>query len=188
MPVPKWPEVLNRLLPTDLCVLKSTHAASDFDSRFCAQDRHYRYRILVGPRDPFRERYAHRYGRPLDLDKMQEVARTLQGENDYRAFTEELPDHIENTRRTLYSIQVKAKADEVQIDVVGTAFLRGMMRRISGFLLEVGRGFRPASDAQLLLGPERDRLQWPVVLPAKGLCLMRIRYGRHPKDSRTTSL
>jgi tRNA pseudouridine38-40 synthase len=66
--------------------------------------------------------------------------------------------------------------DEVRIDIEGTAFMRGMMRRISGFLLEVGRGHRPAEDADILLGPRRDSLQWPVVLPAKGLCLRRVIY------------
>jgi tRNA pseudouridine38-40 synthase len=73
--------------------------------------------------------------------------------------------------------------------VVGTAFLRGMMRRMAGVLLEVGRGYRPVLEVSKLLDTEERRhLQWPVVLPAKGLCLMRIRYGRHPQDHRTASI
>ena len=41
--------------------------------------------------------------------------------------------------------------DEVWVDVVGTAFLRGMMRRISGCLLEIGRGHRSVSEVSRLL-------------------------------------
>ena len=71
------------------------------------------------------------------------------------------------------------------MDVVGTAFLRGMMRRMSGAVLEVGRGRRPVEEvSRLLVKEERTKLTWPVVLPAKGLCLMGIRYGRHPRDHR----
>ena len=187
VPIGKWPGVLNKVLPSDICVRDAKLVPSDFESRFWAQDRFYRYRILVGKRDPFRERFAHYYGRNVNVEAMHQAAQHLTGEQDYLAFTEELADHVENTRRTLYSIQVKQVADEVRIDIVGTAFLRGMMRRISGCLLEIGRGHRPASEVPILLSDDRHRLQWPVVLPAKGLCLMRIRYGRHPQDHRTTS-
>ncbi|MGV3617254.1 MAG: tRNA pseudouridine(38-40) synthase TruA [Fimbriimonas sp.] len=189
MPPEKWARVLNRRLPSDLAVVSAREVPPTFDSRFWAQDRYYRYRILTGPPDPLRARYAHSYGRPLDLEAMRSAAALLQGEHDFLAFTEELAPHVENTRRELYSFQVKSSRDEVWVDVVGTAFLRGMMRRMSGALLEVGRGHRPVVEVSRLLDPEeRRRVQWPVVLPANGLCLMRIRYGRHPQDHRTASI
>jgi tRNA pseudouridine38-40 synthase len=189
MPPEKWANVLNRRLPGDLAVVSSEEVPPNFDSRFWAQDRYYRYRILTGPPDPHRARFTHAYGRPLSLDAMQAAANLLQGEHDFLAFTEELDPGVENTRRELFSFQVKSSRDEVWVDVVGTAFLRGMMRRMSGALLEVGRGHRPVEEVSRLLDPEERRhVQWPVVLPAKGLCLMRIRYGRHPRDHRTASL
>jgi tRNA pseudouridine38-40 synthase len=188
MPPEKWASVLNRRLPVDVAVVESRAVPKDFDSRFWADDRFYRYRIQVGPPDPLRARYVHPYGRPLDLEAMQKAANLLQGEHDFLAFTEELDPHVENTRRELFSFQVKAYRDEVWVDVVGTAFLRGMMRRMSGALLEVGRKHRPVEEVSRLLDPEERRhVQWPVVLPAKGLCLMRVRYGRHLRDHRTPS-
>ena len=187
MPTEKWASVLNRRLPSDLAVVSSRGVPQGFDSRFWAQDRYYRYRILTGPPDPLRARYAHPYGRPLDLSAMQAAARLLQGEHDFLAFTEELDPSVENTRRQLFSFQVTPFRDEVWVDVVGTAFLRGMMRRMAGALLEVGRGHRPVEEVSRLLDPEERRhVQWPVVLPAKGLCLMRVRYGRQPRDHRAS--
>ena len=186
VPPHKWQEVINNLLPMDLCVVKSTQVKPDFNSRFSVIDRHYRYRILVGKRDPHRERYCHHYGgRQLDLHKMMEVATILQGSHDFLAFTEEIDGSVTNTNRTLFQFQVRQIRDEVWVDVVGTAFLRGMMRRMSGAVLEVGRGRRPVEEvSRLLVKEERTKLTWPVVLPAKGLCLMGIRYGRHPRDHR----
>lgn len=183
--VEKWPNILNRVLPPDLCVRDAKRAHSDFHSRFCAIDRTYRYRIGVAPRDAHRARFVHFYGRPLHLERMREAASGLVGPHDFRAFTEELDPHVVNTTRTIFRFEVNQTRDEVWVDVVGTAFLRGMMRRMAGAILEVGRGKRPVEEVSKLLNPqERNSIQWPVVLPARGLCLMRIRYGRHPVDSR----
>ena len=186
IPPEKWARVLSRRLPTDLAVLSSEQVADDFSARFMAVDRFYRYRIQTStPRDPHRGRFVHAYGRPLDVDAMQEAANHLLGRNDFLAFTEELEPHVVNTVRELFSFKVSQRRDEVWVDVVGTAFLRGMMRRMAGALLEVGRGARPVEEVSKLLTKEgQDTLKWPVVLPARGLCLMRVRYGRSPRDSR----
>jgi tRNA pseudouridine38-40 synthase len=180
-----WARILNKVLPNDLAVRVSTRVPEAFHSRFSALDRHYRYRIHTADRDPMRSRFVHDYSRPLEVRSMQEAAAALVGCHDFRAFTEELDPSVENTRRQLFKTHVRQVRDEVWIDIVGTAFLRGMMRRISGGLLEVGRGRRAPEELKRLLTPERETLQWPVVLPAKGLCLMQVRYGRVLTDRRT---
>jgi tRNA pseudouridine38-40 synthase len=181
----RWAYALNRLLPSDLAVIASRKVPKAFHSRFCAADRRYRYRIAVGGRDPHRDRYRHWYGRELDVRAMQTDAEHLLGAHDFKAFSEEIDDPETNTQRTLFRAAVRRAQDEVQVDLVGTAFLRGMVRRISGALLEIGRGKRQVGDIELLLDPKnRDSVQWPVVLPACGLTLMRVRYTRPLKDNR----
>jgi tRNA pseudouridine38-40 synthase len=185
IPPRKWAGILNRVLPADLSVLDSRRVSNEFHSRFSAQDRFYRYRILLRSPDPIRSRFTYFYHSDLNVDRMNEGASALIGDHDFRAFTEELDPGVENTRRTLSQFQVRRFRDEVWVDVVGTAFLRGMMRRMAGALYEVGRGHRSVEEVSRLLDPEeRNRLHWPVVLPARGLCLMRVRYGRHPRDFR----
>jgi tRNA pseudouridine38-40 synthase len=188
LPAERWARVLSRLLPPDVAVLRSSEAPPGFHARFSAVNRHYRYRIAEGVRQPHKDRFRHAYGRTLNLAAMQTAAERLRGRHDFRAFTEELDVRVENTHRELFRCEVTRVRDEVWVDVVGTAFLRGMMRRISGALLEVGRGRRPVEEVGYLLDPEkRNLLTWPVVLPARGLCLLRVRYGRHPIDHRTRS-
>jgi len=183
LPIDKLPRILNDRLPDDLSVMKASLVSPEFHSRFCAKDRWYRYRILVGERDPLQMRFAHFYGRPLDIAAMQKIAPSFVGKHDFRAFSEELEPGT-NTVRVLNSVSVTQVRNEVRIDIVGQAFVRGMMRRISGMLLEIGRGYRPAQDAITLLSERRDELQWPVVLPAKGLTLMKVNYGRKIIDHR----
>ena len=125
IPPEKWAKVLTRRLPTDLTVVSSAAVGGDFSARFMAKDRFYRYRILTGAPDPFRGRFVHAYGRGLDVDAMQRAANGLLGRNDFLAFTEELEPHVANTVRELYSLRVSRRRDEVWVDVVGTAFLRG---------------------------------------------------------------
>jgi tRNA pseudouridine38-40 synthase len=190
MPPERWAYALNRALPSDLAVMKSQRVSDSFHSRFSVVDRFYRYRILTGHRDPMRERFAFHYGKRMDLDLelMKQAAVMLTGEHDFRAYTEELESSVLNTVRELYRVDVRQVRDEVWVDVVGTAFLRGMMRRMSGAIFEVGRGYRDVVEVSRLLQPEeRLKYQWPVVLPAKGLCLMKIRYGRTPRDNRESS-
>lgn len=177
--------MLNRVLPADVRVREAKAVAPNFHSRFSAWDRAYVYRIAKSDRNPFLIRYAYGQRRKLDTVKMAEAAERLTGKHDFRAFTEELEPHIHNTVRELYSVRVRETRDTVDIHVTGTAFLRGMMRRMAGCLYEIGRGSRATSDVERLLDPEvRDELNWPVVLPACGLTLLKVRYGRWPRDNR----
>jgi tRNA pseudouridine38-40 synthase len=188
IPTENWLYALNKALPSDLAVLKVNRVPNHFNARFMVKDRWYRYRILCTSRDPHRERFAHRHGGSLHLESMQAAAQLLQGYHDFRAFTEELEPLVTNTYRELFRVNVKSVRDEVWVDIVGTAFMRGMMRRMAGAILEVGRGHRNIEEVSRLLDKkEREKLQWPVVLPAKGLCLMKIRYTRPLRDCRTAS-
>lgn len=107
---------------------------------------------------------------------MQLAAQKLVGEHDFLAFTQ-LIEPGQNTVRKIFSFGVKQVRDEVWIEVVATAYARGMMRRMSGALWEIGRGNRPAEWLDELLAQRvKSEVHWPTVLPANGLCLMRIRY------------
>lgn len=188
MPPEKWKKAVNAFLPHDICIRQSSQAPPDFHSRFWAEDRHYRYRILLAERDPMRTRYAFHYGRQIDLHKMQEVAPQFVGEHDFLAFSQFIEPH-KSTVRTLRSVQVRQVKDEIWIDIIGTAFVRGMMRRISGFLWEVGRGkHSPDTVNHLFAQTNRAQIDWPPVLPACGLTLHKVRYGRHPSDKRKNTV
>lgn len=184
IPAANIPRVLNNELPADLAVMKAEEVHPEFHSRFWADSRWYRYRIYRGLRDPLRDRYAHHFRKQLDVEAMALAAKHLVGEHDFRAFGQELEPNM-NTVRRLFEVKVREVRDEVWIDIRGTAFIRGMMRRMSGGLQMVGSGRRDPEHIRDLLNIEtRDALTPPPVLPARGLTLMRVFYGRHPYDRR----
>jgi tRNA pseudouridine38-40 synthase len=188
MPVETWRMVLNKLLPEDCRIVQSQEVDPEFHARFSATARIYRYRFLLNEFDPFRRRYAHVYWKELDVETMQEAAKVFEGEHDFRGYTEEVGPEVLNTRRRLKSVTIEPFDDEIRFRVEGDAFLRGMMRRMAGMLFEIGRGHRPLEDASRLLTTERDKMQWPVVLPAKGLTLMEVRYDIPGYDARKQPL
>lgn len=188
IPMEKWPRAVNQYLPPDLMVRHASVVPAEFHSRFWAIDRAYQYRILVGERDPRRTRYAFHYGKPIDVEAMQRASNHYVGKHSFLAFSQLFEPH-KNPVRTLHSVKVRAVRDEVWIDIVGNAFIRGMMRRIAGSLWEIGRGKYDGSHIDhLFLQTNKDEIEWPPVLPACGLTLTKIRYGRHPSEKRTRFL
>jgi tRNA pseudouridine38-40 synthase len=158
---------VNQLLPHDIRVIEAEEVADDFHCRFRAKRKTYAYRIWNGPfEDVFRhETHAFVYG-PLDERAMHEAAQQLVGTHDFAAFTVAAPE-VSSTIRTIESIAVEREGDALAITVAADGFLRYMVRRIAGSLLEVGRG---------KLDPPRlwDVARWTA--PAKGLVLVKIAY------------
>lgn len=170
-----WRRILNRCLPPDIRVRSARRAPESFHARFSAASREYRYSFLNRPADSvFLGRYAVHEPRRLDVEAMNDAAASLVGEHDFRAFTQE-PEGFRHSVRTLFRAEVRRAEPHVRFGVEGTAFLRGMVRMMSGALWEIGLGKRDVSEiARLLVDPKAAKA--PPVLPAHGLCLMRVRY------------
>ena len=167
-------EGLNGILPGDVAVVSAEVAEAGFHARFSARRRHYLY--LVENRQARPALLRHRawwVARPLDLDAMRDAAGALTGKHDLAAFGTDPAGR--NTVRTLESVTVRRAAGAIlAFELSADAFLYGMVRRIVGFLVEVGLGRRPASEAQGLLSglaPVRAR-----VAPAAGLYQLRVDY------------
>ena len=78
---------LNSILPADVALIDVADAAPDFDARFSARGKVYRYTVwshLV--RSPRRARDAWHVRHPLDTDAIRAAAAALVGEHDFRAF------------------------------------------------------------------------------------------------------
>ena len=72
-------------------------------------------------------------------------------------------------------MDIKKSGDLIKITVEADGFLYNMVRNIVGTLIEIGRGrFKPGSVAKILKAKDR-KLAGPTA-PAKGLCLMEVRY------------
>ena len=165
-------------LPPTLAVRWCVPVAGDFNARFSARARRYRYRILNRSARPGLERQYLGWERmPLDAGAMHEAAQALRGERDFSAFRS-AQCQATHARRNLQDIAVMRSGDEVVVEVQANAFLHHMVRNIVGSLVVVGRGERPREwIAGLLEG--RDRTVAGPTAPSAGLLFLGPRYPRH---------
>src|SRR6266852_1191801 len=75
------------LRPHPIAVLAAERTRQDFDARFSAKQRHYRYRIVNRRADLALDRTrAWRIARPLDATAMHAAAQGLVGRHDFTTF------------------------------------------------------------------------------------------------------
>ena len=157
---------LNDMLPHDIRVTAAEGVADDFHCRFAAKGKTYRYRIWNAPvADVFAFATHAHVVQELDAARMHAAAQALAGTHDFRAFTVASPE-VKTTVRTIEAIEVRRDGEAIVMHVAADGFLRYMVRRIAGTLIEVGRGS--------LGGVSFDEARWTA--PAKGLVLWEVRY------------
>jgi tRNA pseudouridine38-40 synthase len=175
IPLHGYQRGLNAVLPRSIAILAAETVAGDFDARFGARGKLYRYSIWTAPtRAPMRDRYVWHLRRPIDAARMHEAAQHLVGRHDFAAFRSSDCER-KTTTRTLSRLAVARSADLVTVEVEADAFLKNMVRILVGTLCECGWGKRtPDNVQQVLVG--RDRRLAGVTAPPQGLALVRVDY------------
>lgn len=167
---------LNRLLPADLRVRAVTPVPPEFDARFSALRRHYRYRVATAPwgAEPLRARDTLAWPYPLDLVAVATASAALLGEHDFAAFCRRRDGAT--TVRALQRLDWTAgPGGVVEVAVSADAFCHSMVRSLVGALLDVGRGRRAVDWPAGLLGRDA-RASDVAVAPAHGLTLVGVDY------------
>jgi tRNA pseudouridine38-40 synthase len=166
---------LNTILPPDLALVDVAEVAPEFDARFSARGKIYRYRIWNhSVRSPKHARTSWHVRRPLDLSAMRAAAALLCGEHDFRGFRASDCDR-RNTVRLIRRFDLARQGALVEIEVEATAFLKNMVRILAGTLADVGRGRLDAATVHRAL-ETGDRTAAGVTAPAAGLTLVRVIY------------
>jgi tRNA pseudouridine38-40 synthase len=169
---------LNWRLPLSIRVLEAVEVPGNFDPRFDARYKAYRYRIWNSPvLSPFERAYVWHVREPeLDVDRMDDAARLIEGTHDFAAFQGTGAATL-GTRRTVFSSRVGRDAGSrlIVYDVSGDGFLRHMVRNVIGSLVEIGRGQHPPHWILAVLA-SGDRQQGGPTAPPHGLFLMEVGY------------
>ena len=170
MPADKYSFALNTRLPEDIRVVWSREVPEDFHPRHCNTEKTYEYHIYNAEfMPPTRRLYALHERRPLNVSLMNEGARYLVGEHDFKSFCS-VNTTAETTVRTITALKVVKEGDEVIISVTGTGFLYNQVRIIAGTLMWVGLGIRTPEDVKTMLEACNRETSGPTA-PAHGLLL-----------------
>lgn len=162
------------LLRPDLAVTQAKLVAEDFHARKSAQRKQYSYHILNRIAPPVLD-----YGRvwhvsaELDLAAMQEAASSLLGEHDFSAFRTG-PAVTKSSIRTIFESEVSRVGERVVYRVIGSGFLRHMVRGIVGTLVQFATHQSSSSMAEIISSGGR-KSAGPNA-PAHGLYLDWVEY------------
>ncbi|MFH0827930.1 MAG: tRNA pseudouridine(38-40) synthase TruA [Candidatus Omnitrophota bacterium] len=174
--IPRLRQSLNALLPEDIRAVKAQDAPLDFNSRYNAKVKTYRYTILNRNfSDVFMRRYVYYFPLSrLDVSAMRKASAFLIGRHDFSSF-KRVDKKKKTTVRELKEIKIIKKGALIHIDVTANSFLYHMARNIAGTLIEIGKGKLPPESLQEILRAKNRKTAGPTA-PARGLCLMKVKY------------
>jgi len=178
----EFQRALNALLPPTIRIVGSEETGPDFSARWSAKSKVYRYRIYRGRVvPPMLWRFVLHYPFPLDEGAMQDAAARFVGTHDFSSFAastgSEEDDKERNMEREILSTELKRTEDneELWFTVHGKSFLRYMVRKMVGTLLDVGRGkLRPEEIDRLY--ELKDRSKSGPTVPPQGLFMVRVEH------------
>jgi tRNA pseudouridine38-40 synthase len=193
-----WAQVVSCDLPTDvdlvdiarrvssmcgpaLVVRRASWVAPDFDARFSALWRHYRYTVWNSPvQNPFLATTAWHVDRPLDIDLLRLACDPFIGEHDFAAFCRRpkvgddrpAPSLVRRVMLTRWS---SIDDELLRFEIRANAFCHQMVRSMVGTMVDVGLGRVSPGELSSILR-RRDRSVAGQVAPPHGLCLWEVGY------------
>jgi tRNA pseudouridine38-40 synthase len=163
------------LRPDPVAVLAAEAAADDFDARFSAIRRHYRYRIVCRRAPLALEKgRAWHVPRPLDAVAMHRAAMQLVGRHDFTTFRS-AECQAKSPVKTLDRLEIRRARDEITVEATARSFLHSQVRSMVGSLKLVAEGKWSADDLAGAL-EARDRSACGPLAPPEGLYLLRVDY------------
>lgn len=190
----EFQRALNAILPPTIRIVGAEETGPNFSARWSALSKIYRYRLYRGRVvPPMLWRYVLHYPFPLDEDQMRDAAARFVGSHDFASFAastgSEDDDKERSTVRDIYSSELVRSPDneELVFTVRGRSFLRYMVRKMMGTLLDVGRQRLAPEDIDRLY-ELKDRSKSGPTVPPEGLCMVSVqldesfRIGESPRS------
>lgn len=165
---------LNGLVGPEIAVNAVVTEIDQFNARFSATWRRYRYLIDTRPTlDPLTRHIAWHVDRPLDIDAMRSVAEVYVGQHDFTSFCRTV-EGKSNVRRVEESV-LEEREGFVEYWIKANAFCHQMVRSLVGFMYDVGRGYSDGQTASQVIAA-KDRSEVASVAPPHGLTLWEVGY------------
>ena len=164
------------LKPDPIAILECTLVPAEFNARFSAIARHYRYRILARPAPPVLDRDRVWWvPQPLSAEAMRVAAAALVGRHDFTTFRA-AGCQAKSPVKTLDRLDVTAAGDEIVVQASARSFLHNQVRSMVGSLKLVGENKWSANALAAALAA-KDRSACGPVAPARGLYLVQVDYA-----------
>jgi tRNA pseudouridine38-40 synthase len=173
--VGNWKRAINGLLPEDIYVKSVEVVSPNFHARYHVRTKEYRYYISLEEYNPlkYKQVYFHPQVHKLDIGRMEEAIKKLEGTHDFKLFTS--GNEREYTIRTIFETKINILEDSLEIIFKGDGFLRYQVRVMVGTLIEIGENRRSIDTIDDLLALKRGIRAGRTAKP-QGLYLYQVEY------------
>jgi tRNA pseudouridine38-40 synthase len=175
------PEILrmkfNDLLPPDINLLEVEKTTPSFHARHDAVMRSYIYQISRR-RTAFGKNYVWWIKDKLNFEVMKENAGIFRGMHDFQSFSDRDVED-KSTKVKIDNVEMKEFGDLILLRISGSHFLWKMVRRLTGVIVESGRGKLKEGDIiRYLVSKTNEPAKYTA--PPSGLFLEVVQYDKRP--------
>ncbi|HEY4376738.1 MAG TPA: tRNA pseudouridine(38-40) synthase TruA, partial [Acidimicrobiales bacterium] len=179
--LPGLQRAVNKMAGPAIVLTAVEKVEPDFDARFSATARRYRYLVLNRPvPDPFLATTAWHVEPPLSRSAMTLACDPLIGEHDFSAFCRRPKtrdgSEVSLRRRVIEAVWHDDGDGLLRFEIEASSFCHQMVRAVVGTMVDVGRGRKHAGELTTIIRG-RDRAAAGDLAPPHGLTLRLVRYG-----------
>ena len=164
---------INDRLPADICIVNIEEVSPNFHARHDAIARSYIYQISRR-RTAFGKKFVWWIKDDLDVDLMNAAAAKFTGLKDFRSFTDQQQEQRSTRVEVIYS-RVSEHKDLLVFHVIASHFLWKQVRRMTGVIVEAGRGKLTAEEIGSFFKTQSD-IPARLTAPPSGLFLEKVYY------------
>ncbi len=179
IPAGKLTKVINAGLPRDIMVSGASIIEGPFHARFDAVAREYSYTVCFED-SVFNRLYSYFPGYPIDRELLVQSAEAFRGRHDFTTFSKFNPEtkhYFCNVKKCEWK---KAGRGKMVLRILSDRFVYGMVRALTGAMLDVARGKRTIDGVSSAL-EQADRSLISPMAPPNGLVLEKIYYPKSIK-------
>ena len=138
VPVENLKKACNEMLPESIKIKKCEEVDESFHARYSSHKKVYVYKIKNTDNiDVFDSRYYCYIKEKIDVNLLKEASKLFVGKHDFKNFTTNKIEEVENFVKTIYDVKVKESKNKIEITFYGSGFLRYQVRMMVGALLVV---------------------------------------------------
>jgi len=164
--------VLNRKLPSSIRLLKIVEVEEEFNARFWAKKRVYRYLVTTKNKTPFNAKYITQVTK-INEELICDAIKYFEGIHDFEFFHKRGSDK-DFLKRIIYETKFYKYKDMYVFKFKANSYLRSQIRLMVGFLLKISEGSLSIEDLKTQLNKEKHISKYPA--DGHGLYLARVIY------------
>ncbi|MBC7904334.1 MAG: tRNA pseudouridine(38-40) synthase TruA [Gemmatimonadaceae bacterium] len=168
---PQFVYKMNAILPKDIVIKSLMPVNADAHCRFDVSSRTYHYHIYR-KKNPFLSDTAHYYPFKMDFDVLKKVAEIIKEYEDFTSFSKR-NTQVKTFNCEIFSSEWAEEAEQLIYKVRANRFLRGMVRGLTGTMLQAGRGRISIDDFRKII-ESKDCRNADFAVPGKGLFLVNV--------------